>query len=212
MSAPLPEPESTDLGRYLEDTIVIDWQTPAVAEKASRLIEGADGPEARVERIFRFVRDEIAHALDGERDVRTCRASEVLKEGAGLCHAQSHLLAALMRFAGHPTGFCYARVRDDVRDDECDGDRDERFVVHGFNAVFWAPTRSWIFLDASARADAPEPACRFEAPWSLGYELDVDRGECFLPGIRRRPARRIVDLLERAPSLEAILRNLPDTV
>ncbi len=28
----------------------------------------------------------------------------------------------------------------------------------------------------------------------------------------RRPAKRIIDLLERAPSFEAVLRNLPDSL
>jgi len=240
MSGDLPQPESRDPGRYLEDTITVDWQTPSVMEAGRRLVAGIGSPEARVERIFCFVRDEIAHSFEVETTARTCRASEVLRERTGLCHAQSHLLAALLRFAGFPTGFCYARLRDPERPD--------RFVLHGFNAVCWAPvaggatgrtpvgedaaaigaTGGWIYLDAAGRwrprgsgseaasvrasLPVPESACRFESPWPLACAPDVDRGERFLPWIHRRPARRIVELLERAPSLDAIRRNLPDAI
>lgn len=231
MSGRLPEPESGDLGRYLEDTITIDWQTPSVTEAGRRLIAGIERPEARVERIFAFVRDEIAHSFDVQTDARTCRASEVLRERTGLCHAQSHLLAALLRFAGFPTGFCYARLRDPERPD--------RFVLHGFNAAHWtptggaaiggaaiggAPTGGWIYLDAAGRGRSREPgpertsegepdsACRFEPPWQLACAPNGERGETFLPWIHRRPARRIVELLERAPSLDAIRRSLPDAI
>jgi len=221
MSGRMPEPESGDLGRYLEDTITIDWQTPSVTETGRRLVAGVGTPQARVERIFGFVRDEIRHSFEIETDARTCRASEVLRERTGICHAQSHLLAALLRFAGFPTGFCYARLRDPERPD--------RFILHGFNAVHWAATAGaatagWIYLDAAGRRRAsgpgsdpapvpkPESACRIELPGLLACRPDLDRGETFLPWIHRRPARRIVELLERAPSLDAIRRSLPDAL
>lgn len=227
-SAPLPIPESNDLGRYLEDTITIDWQTPSVSHLARRLLAQAVSPEAGIERIFRFVRDEITHSFDldpasGAAEdsevsrasraaegvdpkllVRgiSCRASEVLALGHGLCHAKSHLLAALLRFAGHPTGFCYVRLVDD--------ERPGRFVLHGFNAFYWAPTGSWIPVDARGNRREIASECRFEAPFSLAYVPDVELGEAFLPWISRRPGKRVIDALERAPSLDALRRNLPD--
>lgn len=214
-SMALPVPESGDLGRYLEDTITIDWQTPAVADCARRLLADAATPEAGIERIFRFVRDEIAHSFDREsggapaagggpgpqRDV-ACRASEVLRIGHGLCHAKSHLLAALLRFAGHPTGFGYARLVDE--------ERPGRFVLHGFNAVFWAPTGRWVLLDARGDRAGIATECRLEPPFSLAYVPDQERGESLLPLLFRRPGRRVIETLERAPSLEALRRNLPD--
>jgi transglutaminase-like putative cysteine protease len=204
----MPEPESSDLGRYLEDTITIDWQTPEVMASTKELLEGASDAEERVERLFSFVRDEIAHSLDGpyeaEPPARTCRASEVLKERTGLCYAKSHLLAGMLRIAGFPTGFCYVRLAD--------SDRIGRFVLHGFNAVYWQPDARWIYLDARGDNDNVRTRCRFEAPWSLAYPPDAERGEAYLPFIYRRPAKRIIDLLERAPSFDAIRRNLPDSI
>lgn len=58
-------------------------------------------------------------------DEVTCRASEVLKEGHGLCFAKSNLLAVLLRFMDIPVGFCYQTL---VHEDG--------FVLHGLNAAY----------------------------------------------------------------------------
>lgn len=228
----LPVPETSDLGRYLEDTITIDWQTPAVSQQARALLSQAATPAEGIEAIFRFVRDDIRHSFDLGADLDphldpdvtsasrraalegmdaqrlrrgvSCSASEVLALGHGLCYAKSHLLAALLRFAGHPTGFCYVRLVDD--------ERPGRFVLHGFNAVYWPPSASWILLDARGNRGEIASECRFEAPFSLAYVPDPELGESLLPGILKRPGKRVVDALERAPDLEALRRNLPDRV
>jgi transglutaminase-like putative cysteine protease len=257
LSVALPVAETDELGRYLEDTITIDWQTPAVTDCARGLLAGLPDPSAqtRVARLFHFVRDEIAHSWDLDpsparvprapegfsadflRRGIACRASEVLALGHGLCFAKSHLLAALLRFAGHPTGFCYARLADD--------ERPGRFVLHGFVACAWPRTGGWILLDprgnrvAGSSPDEPgqrgDPSratrlpredsdfvagctaivaseCRFEPPFSLAYVPDPDRGESLLPFIYKRPAKRIVDFLERVPDQAALRRSLPDSI
>lgn len=223
-----PVPETDDLGRYLEDTITIDWQTPSVMETGRRLLAGITDAEARVERLFRFVRDEIDHSFDLAEDelerragrslagwsanfVRrgiACRASEVQALGHALCFAKSHLLAALLRVAGYPTGFCYARLVDD--------ERPGRFVLHGFVACHWAPTQSWLLLDP--RGDRPQTvppigtACRFAEPYSVAWAPDAARGESLLPFVYKRPAKRIVEWLERVPDRAALRRTLPDAI
>lgn len=204
MAERLPEAETDDLGRYLEDTITIDWQTPIVTSTARRLLESSATPELRVRNLFEFVRDEIDHSMDIETEAQTCRASEVLEEGTGLCYAKSHLLAGLLRYAGFPTGFCYVKTAD--------ADRPGKFSLHGFNAVYWAPDSSWIFLDARGDNAECQTECRFEAPWSLAFWPDAEKGELFLPFIYKRPAKRILDLLERAPSFQAVCQNLPDSI
>ncbi len=249
-STALPIPETDDLGRYLEDTITIDWQTPAVMDCARRVLAGDVRPDAnadatdlnpadtseaataaaRVERLFRFVRDEIIHSFDLDPETAerlatrrvegfppafvrrgiACRASEALALGHGLCFAKSHLLAALLRFAGHPTGFCYVKLADD--------ERPGRFVLHGFVAVHWQPTGGWILLDPRGdRGCFDDPGaiateCRFEAPFSLAYLPDPERGESFLPFIYKRPGKRIVDFLERVPDEKTLRRSLPDSI
>ena len=204
----MPEPESDELGRYLEDTITIDWQTPAVMQQARTLLEGCDTPEERVRALFEFVRDEVDHSVDRSVDPEThettCRASEVLAERTGLCYAKSHLLAGMLRYAGFPSGFCYARLAS--------AEEPARLTLHGFNAVYWAPTESWLFLDARGNRPGIEAECRFEPPWSLAWAPNADAGEAFLPFIYKRPGKRIIDLLERAPNFAAVLRNLPDSL
>ena len=185
-----PAPESGDLGRYLEDTITIDWQSPRLMEAAAALLEGRDGPEARLQALFRFVRDDVPHALDVQPERSTCRASEVLRERQGICYAKSHLLAGLLRYAGFPAGFCYARLES--------ASQRSGFVLHGFNAVYWSRTESWLFVDASGRAGMPAATVRFESPWELPFEVDPQAGESFVPDIYRRPPKRIIALLERA--------------
>jgi transglutaminase-like putative cysteine protease len=204
LASGMPEPESDDLGRYLEDTITIDWQSPEVMSMANQLLDQATEPEDRIRRLFEFVRDEIDHSMDVETEVQACRASEVLKERTGLCYAKSHLLAGFLRYAGFPAGFCYVRTIDE--------DRLGRFVLHGFNAVYSAATSTWIYLDARGNRDGIDTECRFEAPWSLAYWPDLEAGERFLPFIYKRPGKRIIDLIERAPSFEAVIRNLPDAI
>lgn len=200
----MPEPESDDLGRYLEDTITIDWQSPVVTARAKALLDGRTDPRERVRALFEFVRDGIDHSLDVPTQAQTCRASEVLVEGTGLCYAKSHLLAGLLRYAGYPTGFCYVRC--------VDPDRPGRFVLHGFNAAYWVASEDWIYLDARGERDGVSTECRFEPPWSLAHWPDPQQGEAFLPFIYRRPGKRVIDLLERAPSFEAVCRNLPDAL
>jgi len=227
---PLPVPETDDLGRYLEDTITIDWQTPAVGDCARRLLlDLGDAPaEARIERLFAFVRDEIAHSFDLDPALDpdpasiahraaasglpaaffargiACRASEVLALGHGLCFAKSHLLVALLRFAGHPAGFCYARLVDD--------ERPGRFVLHGFVGCLEPRRGAWVLLDPRGDRGGVESVCRFDPPYSLAYAPDPERGESLLPSIDKRPAKRVVDFLERVPDQAALRRNLPDSI
>ena len=59
---------------------------------------------------------------------------------------------------------------------------------------------------------SPEASVRFEAPWGLPFEVDPDAGESFVTDIFRRPPKRIIDLLERAPDFAAVSRNLPDAL
>ena len=200
----MPEPESEDLGRYLEDTITIDWQTPAVMVASRRLLEGVVAAEDRLRVLFDFVRDEVRDSLGLKDPPITCSASQVLREQTGLSFAKSHLLAGLLRCAGFPVGFCYVRL--------IDGERPDRFVLRGFNGVYWRPIDGWIYLDALEGGVEARTEVRFRPPWSLSRAPDPNAGEGFLPFVYRRPGKRIIDLLDRAPDFDAIRRNLPDAL
>lgn len=196
------EPERSEMGRYLEDTIVVDWQTPAVSERAARIARnrGSDEEDA-VRALFRWVRDEIAHSFDIETDAVTCNASQVLREATGLCYAKSHLLVALLRARGIPAGFGYQRLR---RPPPASG-----FVLHGFALAYLAKRERWVVLDARGNNERVKTVFRIDPP-SYAHQPDAGRGEETWPLVFARPARTVVDVLSYAPSLSRIRDHLPD--
>jgi len=193
-------PESASWNGYVEDTIVVDWQTPAIVARARALAETVTGDEGKARACYEFVRDEIVHTADAGRDELPCRASEVLAAGTGIGFSKSHLLAALLRALGIPAGFCYQVVRRAPDAPE--------MLLYGFNAVYLASRERWILLDA--RGNKPGLDARFEvdAP-RLAVQADPARGEWLYPSIWTRPAPVVVDLLSRNKSLARIADHIP---
>jgi transglutaminase-like putative cysteine protease len=196
-------PELSDIARYLEDTSEIDWQTPAVMQRALALIRDCASVRERIQTLFEWVRDEISHSLDIDTDAVPCRASEVLRERTGLCFAKSHLLVAMLRVAGVPAGFGYQRLRDES------GRRG--FVLHGFAGVYLAEEDRWIALDP--RGNNAEVQTQFCAETgSLAYSPEPSAGECTYQTIYARPSRRVLDVLDRIDRLELAMKHLPDSL
>ncbi len=189
-------PETESWNGYVEDTITIDWQTPAVRDTARRLAGAESGDEAKARACYGFVRDEIAHSADAGHDALPCRASEVLAAGTGIGFAKSHLLAALLRASGVPTGFCYQVVRR--------GEDEPGTVLYGFNGVYLASLGRWIGLDA--RGNRPG----LDAQFSTGEPSLAVRGEWVYPKVYTRPAQVVVDLLSRNSSLAKIADHIPE--
>lgn len=133
--------ESSNLSDYLAELEVVDYSHPLIQEHIGQLNLDTDSETERVKACFEFVRDSIYHSGDIQSPRVTCKASEVLTFGAGLCYAKSHLLAALLRAQGIPVGFCYQRLTL--------GETPETgHVLHGLNAVYLASEGRWIRLDA----------------------------------------------------------------
>ena len=119
--------EKKDLNEYLKPSAIIDFEDEKIIECAKSLVEEVDDEELRIKTVYEFVRDKIHHTFDIKGNVITCKASDVLKYGQGICYAKSHLLAALLRSLGIPTGFCYQKL---LFSDEI-----PKLVFHGLNAV-----------------------------------------------------------------------------
>lgn len=123
---------------FLAPTDVIDAAHPAVAALAAELARPT--PAATIAEVFAHVRDRIAHPSDTGGSEAAVSASDTLAAGEGLCYAQAHLLAALLRANGIPAGLRYQEV-----DDGSGGT-----VLHGIAAA-WAPylseTGGWLLLD-----------------------------------------------------------------
>ncbi len=194
-------PESPKWNGYLEDTIVIDWQTPAIMERAKALATAGTTDEAKARACYEWVRDQIAHTADAGLDTVTCRASEVLAAKTGIGFAKSHLLAALLRSLGIPAGFCYQVVRRVP-------DSSEK-LLYGYNGVYLASRERWLQLDA--RGNKPGLDAQFSVDSArLAVSADPARGEWVYPWIFTRPAPVVVDLLSRNKSLARIADHVPD--
>ena len=114
--------------RYLSSSEYIDFEAPEVQALARHLATEAASETELVRLAFEFVRDEIRHSVDFKLNPVTCKASDVLRHKTGYCYAKSHLLAALLRANGIPTGLCYQRLSI--------AGGDAPYCLHGLNAVY----------------------------------------------------------------------------
>src|SRR5688572_3092425 len=138
--------QSQHLADYLQYTAVIDWQTPAVIEQTQAVTASLTHDIEKAKALFAWVHDTIPHSSDIGADVVTCIASEVLAHRTGLCYAKSHLLAAMLRCAGIPAGFCYQVFR---RQPPYEG-----LALHGLNGLHIPILSLWIRVDARGNTGA----------------------------------------------------------
>lgn len=184
---------------YLTASRYIDWQHPAVLQKAKAVAAGFTSTEKIAKACFEFVRDEIKHSWDYQLNPVTCRASDTLIHGTGFCYAKSHLLAALLRANDIPAGLCYQRLT--IANDQ------PPFSLHGLNAVY-LPDYGWYRMDA--RGNKPGVAAEFCPPQeTLAFPHLMDE-EGMFPEIYTEPWEVIVHSLETAKTFQELADNLPD--
>ena len=119
----------------------------------------------------------------------------------GVCHcyAKSHLLAALLRANGIPTGFCYQRLSID--------DKGAPFSLHGLNAVH-LPEVGWYRADC--RGNKTGVDAQFTPPIErLAFRLVFPQERSFSE-ILPDPLRVVVDALFRFRTWDELYQNLPD--
>ncbi len=181
---------------FLRSTDVIDWDHPAVLELAKSL--KADSTLETAQRCFEWVRDEVRHSWDYKMNPVTCSASEVLAARTGYCYAKSHLLAALLRANGIPTGLCYQRL---------EAYEPGTYSLHGLNAVY-LPETGWYRIDA--RGNKPGVDAQFVPPVEqLAFKLQA-AGEYDFQGILAEPLAHVVAALQAARDWEDASNHLPD--
>lgn len=137
---------------------------------------------------FEWVRDNVAHAYDAQDPRVTLTATEVLRERVGLCFAKSHLLAAVLRSQGVPTGLCYQRL----------GSPEEGHVVHGLVAVYLE--EAWHRQDP--RGNKPGVDAQFSlGDERLAWAAVPDKGEIDYARVFAGPAPVIVETLKSATNM-----------
>jgi len=184
---------------FLASTDVIDWQHESVRQMAAQLTAPSSDVIETANRCFEWVRDNIWHSCDYQLNPITCSASEVLAHGTGYCYAKSHLLAALLRANGIPSGFCYQRLSID--------DTGPPFCLHGLNAIH-LPEFGWYRVDARGNR---EGICAEFCPPNkrLAFSIQLP-GEKDFSEILHAPLQTVVDALRSQSTWDAMLANLPD--
>jgi transglutaminase-like putative cysteine protease len=193
--------QSHRLTDYLQCTAVIDWQTPAVVEQTRAITASLTQDIAKAKALFEWVRDMIPHSSDIGADVVTCTASEVLTHRTGLCYAKSHLLAAMLRCAGIPAGFCYQVFR---RQPPYQG-----LALHGLNGLYIASLARWIRVDARGNTGAIDAQFSLTKE-QLAFPVDLQQGEWLYETIYTAPVPAVVEILQGFTSLRALWPYLPE--
>jgi transglutaminase-like putative cysteine protease len=197
-------PESEELSDYLVSDAIIDWQSPAVRQKALELTQALSDEVAKARCLYEWVRDAISHSHDAGLDIVTCTASEVLYHGSGICFAKSHLLAALLRAVNIPAGFCYQVLRlDPAVDDE--------MVLHGFNALYLATIGRWIRLDARGNSNGINAQFSVKKE-QLAYAMVPAADEFIYEAIFAAPVPSVVNRLKMYTSRSELWLDLPQSL
>lgn len=177
---------------FLAASDVVDFDHPEVDRLARELARAT--PRDTAAACFDWVRDRIEHSVDFGREELSCDASEALRLGTGLCIAKSHLLVALWRANGIPSGFCYQRLRF--------REPGGHYCSHGLVAV-WLEQAGWYRCDA--RGNKATVHCEF-TPGSenLAFATTAE-GECTFPQIWAQPWPELVERMGQLGSMSGYL-------
>ncbi|MEU1038580.1 transglutaminase domain-containing protein [Streptomyces sp. NPDC005551] len=189
--------ETPDLSAYLAADDVIDHHHPAVRKAAAALARDATDSYAYARAAYEFVRDAIPHSQDAEDPRVTWRASDVLEQRTGICHAKAHALAALLRAEDIPTALCYQRLRHD------DGDG---YAVHGLVAVRF--DGAWHRQDC--RGNKPGVDAQFSLDGErLAWVPDPKSNEVDYPVLYAEPQSAVLAALKAAQDRPQLWKTLP---
>lgn len=197
-------PESDDLNEYLVSDAIVDWQTPAVRQKALELAGALPDEVDKARCLYEWVRDSISHSDDTGLDIVTCTASEVLQHGTGICFAKSHLLAALLRAVTIPAGFCYQVLR-------LDPPTDNEPVLHGFNAIYLASLDRWIRVDARGNTNGINAQFSLKKE-RLAFAMDPSADEFIYEAIFAAPVDSVVNRLKMYTTRSELWLDLPQSL
>ncbi|MGX6445240.1 transglutaminase-like domain-containing protein [Neobacillus sp. K501] len=197
--------ESKDLDDYLLELNEVNYSNPNIKKKAEELFHTSQTEIEKAKIAFEFVRDEISHSWDIQSKRVTCHASDVLDFKEGICYAKSHLLAALLRSQGIPTGFCYQRLM--LFDTPEKG-----YCIHALNAIFLKSLNKWIRVDARGNKEGIDARFSIEDE-KLAFPINEELDEKDYPVIYVKPHPKILAVLkENTNVLEMYKHHLPDSL
>ena len=195
--------ESSNLQDYLKEQVEVDYSHPLIQAKAEELFITTYTDLDKTKKAFEYVRDEIDHSWDIQGKLVTCNASDVLANKQGICYAKSHLLAAILRSQGIPTGFCYQRLL-------LFNTPEEGYCVHALNAVYIKSLSKWIRLDARGNKKGVDAQFSIEEE-KLAFTINKELGERDYPVIYVHPHQNVIDVLrESSDAITMYKERLPD--
>lgn len=193
--------EKDDLSEYLKPSEIIDFGTQEIVDCANSLVQGLNDEILISKRIYEFVRDKIHHSFDIKGKVITCKASDVLIHGQGICYAKSHLLTALLRYLGIPTGFSYQKL--------IFSDENPSIVLHALNAIYLKEMDKWIRLDSRGNKEGVNAQFSLEEEM-LAFPVRSELGEVDIKTVYADPNVNVVLALQKSKTLEELEKNLPN--
>lgn len=195
--------EKKNINEYLKSSAVIDFENETILQCAKSLVDAIENEELKIKTVYEFVRDRIHHTFDIKGNIIPCKASDVIKYGQGICYAKSHLLAALLRSMGIPTGFCYQKL---ILSDEM-----PKVILHGLNAVYIKSLDKWIRIDARGNKEGVNAQFSFEKEM-LAFPVRSELGEVDGVEVYAEPSVNVIIALEKSRTIEELEKNLPAKV
>ncbi|MFF9476835.1 transglutaminase family protein [Streptomyces roseolus] len=189
-----------DIAPYLAAGEAVDRDHPLVRAAADHIAAAHADAYSYAKAAYEYVRDAIPHSQDSG-DLRvTWRASDVLRQGAGICYAKSVAYAALLRARGIPAALCYQRLADE------DGAHP---VIHGLAAVLLPGEERWARQDV--RGNVPPGV---DAQFSVGEErlawvVRPEVNEVDYPVLYAEPHPVVLRALQAATDRPHLWRTLP---
>lgn len=194
--------ELTIIGKtsdYLKHGTYIDFEDEDIMDKAEELKDASFGQLDLIERTFRFVRDEIKHSWDAQDPRVTVKASEVLREGVGICWSKALLLAALLRANRIPAGVCYQKLPFDLSENK-------KYCIHALTALYIPSRRLWCRLDSRGNKNGVNAQFDFTNE-KLAFACRADEGAVDYKIVYPEPPKILTDTLEKGGNMLDIYLN-----
>lgn len=210
--------ETDEMWRYLESSQYINFYDGIIHSELKKLENRSSDwinskvPEDKVleftQKVYEYVRDAFPHSFDllnagGKVSQVSCTASDVIRNGHGICYAKSHLLAAILRYSGIPAGFCYQTLTL--------SDENPKLILHAVNAAYISPMKKWIRLDARGNKEGVNAQFSVDEE-KLAFPVRTELGESDGTIIYARPSENVISVLKNSKTLTELLYNLPTEV
>lgn len=212
------KPETDDMIPYLESSQIIDFHDDLIRSELKKLdnrssdwidskVSEDEVPEF-IRNVYEYVRDRFPHSFDlfnagGKVSQVSCTASDVIRNGHGICYAKSHLLAAILRYSGIPAGFCYQTLTL--------SDENPKLILHAVNAAYISSMKKWIRLDARGNKEGVNAQFSVNEE-KLAFPVRTELGESDGTVIYARPSNNVISVLKNSKTLTELLYNLPTEV